>query len=296
MKTFRVLSVLLLSVFAGTASADCCLPFCAEIGAGYDYFRSLPEGDWEGNTGALVTANVGGDFCYCDQLIGVQLGGSFGIYDWNGNLSADSDLQSGTQKQAFVTAGFSWRTQCESGFNLGLVYDWMWNEKLGVFRPDVNVSQIRLQGGYQLCCRDEFGLWGAFHLCTAEREVEQIPIEFRGISQVNLFWRHTFENCAETKIWVGAPVSSSLMFDSGRSGQFIVGGSFYAPLACRLGIEGHASYMHPHSASDNLRSRLYGANIYIGLTYAFGGSGYCRKPYLEVANNSNFYLDTDLNF
>lgn len=296
MQALRVLGILFISFVGGVLSADCCLPFYFEVGAGYDYFRSLPDGNWEGNTGGLVKANIAKDFCYCDQLWVAQIGGSFGIYDWNGNTSAPTDRQAGTQQQGFVTAGLSWRTPCSSGFNIGLAYDWMWNKNLGVFRVDANVDQLRYQAGYQFCCNDEIGLWGTFHLRTAYRESQEVPVAFRAISQLNLFWKHIYANCAETKVWVGAPVSSSMMFDSGRSGQFIVGGSFYAPLAYRLGLEGHASYMHPHSADDDLRSSLYGANIYIGLTYAIGGSGYCKKPYLEIANNSNFYLDTDLNF
>lgn len=295
MRAWRILSVFLLTIASVSLNADCCLPFRLDVGAGYDYFRSLPEGSWEGNTGALIQANLSHELCFCDQNWGVQLGGSYGVYDWNGNRSAPSDRQSGTQQQAFVTVGGSWRTPCESGFNVGLVYDWMWNEKLGVFRLDANLDQLRFQAGYQLCCRDEFGLWGAFHLNTAHRDFQQIPVSFRGISQVNLFWRHTFANCAETKVWVGAPTSSSLMFDSGRSGQFTVGGMFYAPLTSRLGVEGHASYLHPHSADDGYRSWLYGANLYLGVTYAFGGSANCRKPYMEIANNSNFYVDTSLN-
>lgn len=292
----RLLSVLFLSIASVALHADCCLPFRLDVGAGYDYFRSVPEGDWEGNTGALVQLNLSRDFCYCDQNWGVQFGASYGVYDWNGNGSAPSDRQSGTQQQAFISVGGSWRTPCESGFNVGLVYDWMWNEKLGVFRLDANIDQLRFQTGYQMCCRDEFGLWGAFHLNSTEKFSEQIPVNFRGISQLNLFWRHTFANCAETKIWAGAPISDSLMYDSGRSGQFILGGLFYAPLTNRLALEGHASYMHPHSDDDGLRSRSYGANIYLGLTYSFGGSVSCHRPYLEMANNSNFYVDTDLNF
>lgn len=296
MDALRVLSFLLFSFVGVSLSADCGLPDYIEVGAGYDFFRSLPDGGWEGNTGGLVKANVGRNFSSCGQLWGAQIGGSFGVYDWNGNLSAPSDKQAGVQQQTFVTAGISCLTPCDSGFNFGLAYDWMWNKKLGVFRLDANIDQLRYQAGYQFCCTDEVGLWGSFHLRTSHQESEQIPVAFRAVSQLNLFWRHTFSNCAETKIWIGAPVSSSMMFDSGRSGQFIVGGSFFAPLSCRLGLEGHASYMHPHSASDGIRSRLYGANIYIGLTYSFGGSNNCRNPYLDVANNSNFYTDTDLNF
>lgn len=292
----RNLFIVLLSILGGELSADYCLPVCGEVGIGYDYFRGIPDGDWEGNTGGLTTVNIGKEFCLFDEQWGIQIGGSYGVYDWNGNLSAPSSRQSGTQQQAFITTGFSWRTCCESGFNFGLVYDWMWNKNFGIFRLQTNVDQLRFQGGYQFCNRDEFGLWGTLDLHWSERTSQQIPVTFRAISQINLFWKHIFANCSETKLWAGIPSKRSLMFSTGRAGKFILGGSFKTYFTDRLGLEGHASYMHPHSSSGAFKQRLYGANICIELTYAFGDYQCCKKPYLEVGNNSNFFVDTNLNY
>ncbi len=53
-----------------------CPPISGTVGAGYDYFRSIPDGDWEGNTGALVDFNLSTPF---RDTCGFQFGSSYGI-------------------------------------------------------------------------------------------------------------------------------------------------------------------------------------------------------------------------
>lgn len=261
---------------------------------GYDYFRSIPDGDWEGNTGALTGFNLG--LPLSNTKLGFQFGGSYGIYDWTGRGSSTSCRQPRTQQQIFLTTGIFTKTACNSGFNAGLVYDWMWNRGFGVFAVQTNFSQLRFQGGY-LCRRtNEFGLWGTIDLNRSHQQSQCVPLTFRSLAQINLYWKHLFENCATTMVWVGVPYKRSLSFSTGRAGKFIVGAGFRAPLNKRLCIDGYASYMAPHSVPRPFRQRYYAANICIELKYAFGDRCSNFDPYMPIGNNSNFITDTNVSF
>src|SRR5690606_23936059 len=58
MTFLRTLLACFATCILGTAAADCRLPFGAEAGLGYDFFRSIPDGSWEGNTGAFASVNL----------------------------------------------------------------------------------------------------------------------------------------------------------------------------------------------------------------------------------------------
>ncbi len=274
-------------------------PVVGSASIGFDYFRSIPEGSYEGNSGGFISANFGAPlpFLSCYGL-DMQLGGSYGVYDWDGRNSVDSN---GVQQQFFITTGISGQAFCNSDFNFGLVFDDMINKNFGELAESPNLSQIRFQVGYLLCCTDEFGFWGTAHTNTAHKNSSGIGVRYRAINQINLFWRHFFENCAYTMVWAGTPYQKSLMSSSGRAGNYIVGASFSVPLNHCFSIDGHASYMGGRSFHSQFRSLNYASNVCIALTYAFG-AGYCgceetcSAPYLPVANNSNFLADTSLNY
>lgn len=271
-----------------------CPPVAGTAGAAYDYFRSIPEGDWEGNTGALVDFNLGTPLLRSGW--GFQFGSSYGIYDWTGRNSAPSNLQKSVQQQLFLTAGLFRKTPCCSGINAGIVFDWMWNKRLGVFGVETSFSQLRVQGGYLCEGTNEYGIWSAIPLEKSHRSSQHTPLTFRAISQINAYWKHTYANCAETMLWIGAPYMKSLSFHSGKAGKIIVGASFHAPLCRQLQICGHANYMAPHSASENHRGRYHAANICLGVQYSFGSTCSKYTPYMPVGNNSNFMTDTNLTF
>lgn len=301
MRILSKLCVYFTALVCGTVSADLYYPYTGEIGLGYDYFRSVPEGDWAGNTGALVSLNLSMpmpalDCCVDDWGVGAQIGSSYGIYNWSGKDSAPSNKESQTQQQAFLTTALYRRTSCDSGINGGIAYDWMWNKNAGVLSIDHDLSQLRFRGGYICHQENEWGIWGTINLNTAHKRSQGLSVSFRAISQLSLYWEHYYENCARTMIWVGLPYKKSLLFSSGRVGQFLIGADFRVPLTCSWGIEGHACYMHGHSAHGALKQRNYAANIYVGLTWAFGDVCDCAAPYFSLGNNSNFIVDTSLTF
>jgi len=87
MRFFLIIAAILLANFSNL-KADTCLDYAGEVGVGYDYFRGLAEGSWEGNTGALISCNLGVFTSYPAYpdvgCIGAQAGGSYGVYDWSG--------------------------------------------------------------------------------------------------------------------------------------------------------------------------------------------------------------------
>lgn len=292
--------VLLLSFQAksfGEENGWLTVPIAGEVTFAYDDFRGIPEGSWNGNTGALVSANFAFPFF---DTIALQAGGSYGVYDWYGRGPVGPGSSGSVQQQGFVTAGLFSESLWECGLRGGLVVDWMFNRNFGVFAQSPSFGQLRLQLGYLLNPCNEFGFWGTVYLHTDHKTAFAIPVSYRAIDQVNLFWRHYFENCAETMLWAGIPYNRGLMFHKKTPGQYIVGGSLRVPLTSCLSVDAHGAYMGPRGNHSSPRFQNYDANICIGLSYAFGVAGGCCEmdpigPYLPVANNSNFFVDTNLN-
>lgn len=288
--------------FYATEASSCldsCLsfPLVAEATIAYDHFRSLPDGSWNGNNGAYIGVNLATTLPYVSDLgFGAQVGGSYGVYDWSGRGSA-AEHRNSAQQQGFLTVGIFKKTCDCSGINFGLVYDWMANKNIGVFALNPHFDQVRFQVGYLFNGSDEVGFWATAPISKSHKSTNGIPVTFRAMGQANLFWKHTFSNCAWTALWAGAPYNRGLMFSPGRDGQYLIGASFYAPLTASLSISGHGLYMHPRS--KNQKSNNDAVNICIGLTYTFGNSQGCQcnaAPYMTVADNSNFITDTNLNF
>jgi hypothetical protein len=260
-----------------------------EVNASYDSYRGLPDGGRNGNTGAFVMANF--DTCVYDR-IGVQAGGSFGLYNWDGQSNLVFKNSKAVQQQGFVTAGLF--TEFNQ-FNVGVVYDRLFTNHFGIFDVNPSFDQIRFQGSYMFC-NEEVGIWGTADLTTAHKTSLGLPLSFRAISQVNLFWTHYFCECGKASIWVGTPYKNSLLYPHKKPGMFTVGFSLRAPLTDRLFLDGTGSYMKARKQDGVNQSTGYAANIFLGLTYFFGEHEECRgSSYMPVANHSNFLVDTNLN-
>lgn len=278
--------------FSGHCS---CFLIGGDAALSLDFFRSLPDGSWSGNSGAFASLNLAIGIPKEEYGYGAQVGGSYGLYDWNGRGSNPTGNTTALQQQAFFTAGFFRQTPFCSGWNAGLVYDLMINKQFGVFGVSPLLGQLRGQFGYLIQGGNEVGAWATVDTQTAHEEASEIPLQFRAICQVNIFWTHYFKNLAQTTLWAGTPYRQGLMFTSGRPGNYLFGASFKAPLTRALSIVGHGSYMGPHSGSPFAESSNYAANISFGINYSFGGCQAGQRPYLPLADNSNFLADTNLN-
>jgi hypothetical protein len=277
---------------------DCsCFPVGGDVALALDYFRSLPDGSWSGNFGAFSSLNLAVGIPKERYGFGAQVGGSYGLYDWDGRGSNTGlGNTKALQQQAFLTLGLFRMTPECSGFNAGVVYDFMFNKEFGVFALDPYMTQVRAQFGYLIQGGNEVGFWGTINTHTSHRETEQIPVKFRAVPQVNLFWSHYFKNHAQTMLWGGTPYRRGLMYPSSRAGRYIIGASFRAPLTRSLSVFGHGVYMAATSGSATQESRNFAANVCFGVNYSFGGCKAGQRPYLPLANNSNFLADTNLNF
>ncbi len=272
---------------------ESCLPVGVDLSIGLDDFRGIYSGSWQNSYGALVALNVSVPFT-CS--FSGQLGGSYGVYEWAGRGSTPFKNSKSVQQQGFITVAATWQTICCSGLNAGLAYDWMLNKNFGMFAVNPFFDQIRGQIGYLFCGSDELGFWGTYGICKSHKKSQNIPLKFKGISQVNLFWTHYFDSNAYTMVWIGTPYQRGLHYGSGRAGRLIFGVQFAAPIACSWSIEGHGSYMFARHDAGVIPSRNYGANLYFALTYSFGKTRIAKNPYMTIGSNSNFMADTNQNF
>ena len=95
----RLLLVCLCIVRAGLLAEEISkVPIGGDLVLAVDSFRSLPDGSYGGNMGTLLGLNLAIAIPY--QGIGVQMGGSYGIYDFSGHSSS---MSKAVQQEAFVT-------------------------------------------------------------------------------------------------------------------------------------------------------------------------------------------------
>lgn len=263
--------------------------YSLEMNASYDYFRDIPDGSWNGNNGALIAANS--SFSFYDYAT-LQAGGSYGLYNWDGRGNLVFANPKKLQQIAFVTAGAASSFNC---WNAGVVYDRLFTRHYSLVDQSPSIDQLRFQIGY-VWCFEEFGFWGTYGLETAHKNAFGIPVNFKAISQANLFWTHYFANAAQTTVWIGMPYRHSLMFPNGKAGNLITGFSIRVPLTDRLFLDGNGSYMFARSSPGVTQSNNYHANISIGITFNFTSCcDWCESAYMSIANHSNFFLDTDIN-
>jgi hypothetical protein len=278
------------------AAGDCpSVRVGGDAAVAFDYFRSLPDGSWTGNNGAFTSLNLAVGLPKEKYGLGVQMGGSYGLYDWDGRGSNLTGNRKALQQQGFLTVGLFRVTPYCSGFNGGIVYDVMFNKHFGVFALDPIIGQLRAQTSYLIQGSNELGVWGTVDTQTSHKETSEIPVKFRAVCQANLFWTYYYKNRAQTTLWAGTPYRKGLMFTSGRAGRYIVGASFKAPLTQAWSVVGHATYMAAHPGPAAQESQNYAANVCFGINYSFGGCKAGQRPYLPLADNSNFIADTNLN-
>jgi hypothetical protein len=266
-------------------------PFEVDLTLALDDFRSLPEGSWNDNWGAYAALNFK---AFLPEYFTAQLGGSYGLYDWAGRSFAPFIDPDSLQQQGFITVAAS-RQVPHSGINVGIAYDWMFNKNFGLFAVNPFFDQIRGQLGYLIPGGNEVGLWATYGIRMATEESQQVPLQFRGISQVNLFWCHYFKNNGYATLWAGTPYRRGLMYQSGRPGIYTLGLQFSVPVTHSLSIEGHGAYMGSRGGAGITPAKNYASNLSVGLTYSFGKRRIQKSPYMNLGNNSNFMVDTNQN-
>lgn len=267
-------------------------PVEVDVTLALDSYRGIFSGSWNNSFGALTAVNL---TVPLPRSFSTQVAGSYGLYDWAGRSSTPFKNSSNFQQQGFITIAAAWQTPNPSGWNAGAAYDWMLNKNFGLFAVDPDFDQVRGQFGYLFKGGNELGAWGTYGIHSDHEKSQNVPLKFRGISQVNIFWNHHFKSHGYAMLWVGTPYRRGLRFEHGRAGRFIVGAQFSVPVTHSLSIDGHGSYMSPRGGSGVTPSKNYGANLCFGITYAFGKRRIDKTPYMTLANNSNFMADTNHN-
>lgn len=257
-----------------------------DLNLSYDYFRGLPDGSWNGNSGALLSAQFGKQVQNCLDL---QLGGSFGLYNWDGRQNLVFENPKNPEMVGFLTVGLS---HDFNRFRVGLVYDRLFTDHFGIYNLSPSIDQLRFQASTLWRC-EEFGFWGTVGLTKDREYALGVPIEFAAVDQFNIFWTHTFSECASSTLWIGAPYTNSLYYTNRSAGVLTTGFSLRAPLTRCLLVEGTGSYMRAHTLHGAEQSRASAASIQLGITYSFCGP--CERPYLPLADHARFLVDTTLN-
>lgn len=269
---------------------------------GVENFRGIPDADAGDNNGAKIGFELAAPLPYLKQYgIGFQVGASCGAFDFAGR--AMTHHQHAIQTQSFLTMGLFVRPEPRMPLSLGIVYDWMFNHRYGVFAESPTLGQVRGQMAYFVGSRDEVGVFGTYDVQKSHQTKKHLAFDFRvtyrPIAQANLFWRHLFGGGVESTIWAGTPLRNRLnRTKSNRPGKYIIGAEIAVPFLESWALIGRACYMQPSTKNGPVASREYASNIAINLVYYFGGdpnraSGESSAwmPYMPMANNSNFFVD-----
>jgi len=263
------------------------------IGIAYDSFRGIADGSWPSNVGAVAKYALAWPAHVTEQdVYGLQLSASVGVYNWSGQLRP---LDSGSNRpmyQAFVSAGAFKSSAADLCAELGAVYDAMLTHNYGLFGLSPKLGQLRLQLSGNLLHGHALGMWGTHAIGSASDCMRGQQIQFRAINQLNALYRYRWNECSSLTIWAGAPYGKGLWCCRGRPGKYIFGFKLAAALTDSLILEGYGSYMGPPSSSCQEKNLSCQANVCIGLRYYFGGCPDRVQPYLDMANNSNFLIDT----
>ncbi len=276
--------------------------FGSSLDLGYDTFRGMTDVARPDNSGAKIGGNLGIPLPFEAYDLGVQLGASYGVYDWRGRLNTTTgNAIDDTMNQTFVTAGLFHRANYDCGERVswGVVYDAMFGGNWGlVGDDDVNLSQWRGQISYSLNCRNDIGLLGVLH------DRDDIGGQagggdlnhYEAISHLDVFLEHRFNSGARGRVWLGIPEGSALDRE-GSTIDLIFGATFTMPLNNYWEAYGSFQYGNPSSSGNpfngfgtDASSEIY-SNVAVGVVFYPGGRCNCRNPLLPVANNSSFLVD-----
>lgn len=121
-----------------------------EVNASYDSFRGIQDGSWNGNYGGYLSTNFSTEVYPC---LNFQLGGSYGIYNWDGRQNQVFENPQSLLQEGFLTTGLGF-TYC--GFNTTLVYDRIFTNNFGIYNVDPSFDLLRWLGSSRSAFSD---LW-----------------------------------------------------------------------------------------------------------------------------------------
>ncbi len=283
-----------------------CCNSCDRRWGGYVYsygegFRGTADGNFGGNGGGATGVNLGRQV---SGAWGVQLGGSYGTYDWRGRTSGNEATV--MQSQLFFTGGIYRKASCDSPVSFGLLYDMMVNDNFGSASHEPFLTQFRIQTGYAINEQNEIGFWTAL----ADRNAQQggPAVSYRAINTYNLYLNHKFCGGAQSNSWIGAAQQSRIgpagalapVAGTGSVYTLVLGNYTVIPITCRL--SGYTSVMYgiPSASNGVAAARDETYSIQAGMIFyprrnsrTRSVSGAAWMPYMPVANNGTFLVDAN---
>ncbi len=266
---------------------------------GYDAWRGISDGAWT-NNGLHAGLNFGTRLGRLSEVtgIGLQIGGSVGVYDWAGTDYRLANQDQPTT-QGFVTCGFFRRASEHSNWSAAVVQDWMINNNYSVMGEDSTLYQWRVQLGRAISDWNEIGVWGAWRGRGDTRTVGFMgPVTWQPINQLNFFWHHKWDaGQADTWIWFGVPEQDRLA-GGGTLGDYLVGAFSWCPITDRLGLYSMVNYMHQSASPGPDAAKEDAWNFYVGVAFyprrlarSRTVKGHTWAPLVPVANNGLFLVD-----
>ncbi|HZZ29276.1 MAG TPA: DUF6666 family protein [Pirellulales bacterium] len=201
---------------------------------------------------------------------GVPVFPDLGITGQVGYEGTQSEFENidGARLQSFLTVGLFHRPWCESGWDGGVVFDWLHDDFFG---DRFDICQIRGQLGWQWNRCNEFGFWFATSVVN--------DFGFQTLDQYNFFYRRQFCSGGDVRIWGGFTGGNAGGFDGG-----LVGADFEVPLARRWALDGGFNYFIPTAKPGNGGFSEETWNLGFNIVWYLGGTAQCYNPYRPLFN------------
>jgi hypothetical protein len=266
----------------------------------YEGWRSIADGSTKPhlNNGANQGFNLAAPLPWLDYYgIGAQFGMSYGAF----NPSSDA------QQQTFVTVGMFRRADADRPVSFGVVYDLMINDGFGAYQQSFTLGQVRAQVAYAFTARNEVGIWGTIR---NGQEIKYDPLgnqlQYRAISQGSLFWHHKF-GPGRPDLWLATGLPSA--YRLGGNPNINTNNNDYesniysfrleVPISDRWKFFTSFQGWRPTNAASthSLFDIMSGISFYpAGNARSRTVAGQTWMPYLPVANNGSFMVDTNQTF
>jgi hypothetical protein len=246
---------------------------------GVQAFKSPVDLGVNGNFGFHKGVNYAAPFI--EPLgLGYQIGGLIAVSDFAGG----SGVVSHQRDQYFVTGGLFHRATCNSGFQAGVVADYLRDN----FYVSMNILQVRAELSYLRYC-NEIGFWTAVHTNTdtqaAPSFLQQSTVTWQANNQYNVFFRRRFCNGGFGRMWIGLT----------NYGDVLWGSDVTAVLSETWALQAAYNYLLPRQdpTIPNAIKETWGVNFSLVWYPGFKVPKACFSPYrplFTVADNSSLLL------
>lgn len=234
--------------------------------------------------GGRFSANMGIPLLR-EHGLGMQIGTSINYTD---HAVQVVERVEGTKSrfQNFTTIGLFQKIDC--GFSWAVAYDFLYQE----YYDNFELGQWRGDFAYRLNECNEIGTWIALSGDDDRGNFGPVSVNLDPISQGSVYFRHEWENDAETTVWLGVAEghgeSNVALGDLPPVGERVVfGADVFVPLSPKLAMFGQANFITPADTGT--------VDAFLGMAYYPGGSHGARNrrfaPRQAVASNTTFAND-----